>query len=100
MITAKPNRAISLAVAVAFFVAVQFSLIFVSAEAMHDCTGNECPVCEMIAVCEDVLKTAAHAIAIIAIAIISIAVISQTKILPQFAVQNTSLFFLKTKFSN
>lgn len=101
MITAKLNRVISLAVAVVFFVAVQFSLIFVSAEAMHDCCDEECcPVCEMIAVCEGVLKTAAHAIAIIAVAIIGIAVINQTKILPQLAVRNISLISLKTKFSN
>ena len=33
-----------------------FSLVFVIAEADHDCSGEDCPVCEIIAIVSDTTK--------------------------------------------
>ena len=33
------------------------SLYFVLHETRHDCTGEDCPVCRLIAICRDALKS-------------------------------------------
>ena len=45
----------SLAVLLIVFVLFA-SLYFILHEAHHDCSGKDCPVCRLIAVCRDTLK--------------------------------------------
>ena len=45
----------SLAVLLILFVLFA-SLYFILHEAHHDCSGDECPVCRLIAVCRDTLN--------------------------------------------
>ena len=45
----------SLAVLLIVFVLFA-SLYFILHEAHHDCSGEDCPVCRLIAVCRDTLK--------------------------------------------
>lgn len=35
---------------------VVFSVFFVSNEYDHDCSGDECPICQIITVCENFVK--------------------------------------------
>ncbi len=43
-----------LAMAVLFF--VLFSVFFIAHEADHDCSGDGCPVCALIQMCEDNIR--------------------------------------------
>ena len=38
---------------IVFFV---FSIFFIAHEADHDCTGENCPICEQIVICEKTLE--------------------------------------------
>ncbi len=35
---------------------VLFSAFFIAAEAYHDCTGEDCPICACIGQCENMLR--------------------------------------------
>ena len=56
------TAAVILAVIIAFSIVI--SLSFITLEADHDCIGEDCPVCAAIAVCENILRTAASAFAV------------------------------------
>ena len=47
-------------------VAVTASLFIVVHEADHDCIGEGCPVCAVVAVCRNTLKTLSGALAVFA----------------------------------
>ena len=53
----KKRRWISCFLAVLFVLVMLSSLAFIVLEAEHDCTGEDCPVCAMIAICRNTLKT-------------------------------------------
>ena len=52
----KKSRVIALILAAIFFLVIAFSLCVVAVEADHDCHGADCPICELIAVCENNLR--------------------------------------------
>ncbi len=52
----KKKRIIATVLAVVFALAVALSLVFIAAEADHDCSGEGCPVCELLALCRGVLR--------------------------------------------
>ena len=53
----KNNRFIASVLALTIILLMLLSASFIVAESHHDCTGEECPICSQIAVCETVLKT-------------------------------------------
>jgi len=52
----KSKKTAAVIITVLFVFFVLFSHIFIIAEADHDCCGENCPVCEIIAVIEDSIK--------------------------------------------
>ena len=66
MVTKRRFAAAALAALV--IVAVVTSLFIVSHEADHDCIGEDCPVCAVIAACQSTLKTLSAALAVFAAA--------------------------------
>ena len=42
-----------------FCFALAFSIVFIAAEAHHDCTGDKCPICAEMQVCANLLHTGA-----------------------------------------
>ncbi len=53
------NKIVSSLVAmlgVAMLFVVLFSSIYVATESLHDCTGDECPICTMLHQCENNLN--------------------------------------------
>ena len=53
----KKRRLISCFLAALFVLVMLSSLVFIVLEAEHDCTGEDCPVCYQINVCERTLKS-------------------------------------------
>ena len=52
--TTRKKAAISLTILFVFV--MLFSHIFVIAEADHECSGEDCPICEIIAIVSDTIK--------------------------------------------
>ena len=53
----KKRRWISCFLAALFVLVMLSSLVFIVLEAEHDCTGEDCPICYQIHVCERTLKS-------------------------------------------
>ena len=49
------KRVIAAIMAALILCAIVCSLVFIRIEAHHDCRGDDCPVCEHIALCRDAL---------------------------------------------
>ena len=64
----KKKRIISLIVAVAVFFVMLYSVLYIAAEANHDCVGENCPICYQISVCENTLKNLSLAVCAVAFA--------------------------------
>ena len=64
----KKKRIISLVVAVAVFFVMLYSVLYIAAEANHDCVGENCPICYHISVCENTLKNLSLAVCAVAFA--------------------------------
>ena len=52
--TTRKKTAISLTILFVFV--MLFSHIFIIAEADHECSGEDCPICEIIAIVSDTIK--------------------------------------------
>ena len=64
----KKKRIISLIVAVTVFFVMLYSVLYIAAEANHDCVGENCPICYQISVCENTLKNLSLAVCAVAFA--------------------------------
>ena len=77
-----------------------FSLFFIVAEAGHDCASDDCAICRIVAVAEDVLKKTA--LLFCAFVILAAACLAAGRTLPVFAAASSSFnpVLLKVKLSN
>ena len=50
------KRKAALILTISFVFVMLFSHVFIIAEADHDCSGEDCPVCAVIAVLSDAFK--------------------------------------------
>ena len=77
-----------------------FSLFFIVAEAGHDCVSDDCAICRIVAVAEDVLKKTA--LLFCALVLLAAVCFSSEKALPVFAAASPSFnpVLLKVKLSN
>ena len=67
------KRRFAAAILAAFIlVAVAASLFIVVHEADHDCIGEGCPICAVVAVCQNTLKTLFRALAVFAAIAVSV----------------------------
>lgn len=66
----KKTRILALLAAVIVCSVMLFSSVFVVTNAGHDCTGEDCPICDQIHTCENTLKTLSNAAPVIALAIV------------------------------
>lgn len=63
----KRTKHAALIIALMLFVVMLFSALFIAHETHHDCTGEGCSVCAMLAVCENMLKNISVAAAAAAV---------------------------------
>lgn len=62
----KAKRILSLSISLLLVLVLLFSVAFVIAEAEHDCSGEDCPVCRFLSIVENTLKKLSFAIAVAA----------------------------------
>lgn len=95
----KKNRFLAVLLTAAVVFVMLFSVLFIAMEADHDCTGEDCPICYQISVCENTLKSVGQVVLLVVLAAFSDIFIS----LPSFSkrpADNTTLVTLKVKLSN
>ena len=51
----KYKRIVTCIIASLMFFCVLISAFFIAAEACHDCSGEDCPICEFVQQCENTL---------------------------------------------
>lgn len=56
---AEKHRLFAAALALAVVIVMLFSVLFVAAEAEHDCAGEDCAICVQLAMCENALRVSA-----------------------------------------
>ena len=94
------KRVIALALAVLFVAFAALSLTFMLVEANHDCSGEDCPICEQIALLSGTLRTA---VAVMIAVLLSVIAVSGIKRFFEYAgsgYRRDTLVLLKTKLSN
>ncbi len=62
------RKSIAILVGAMLFLGVFFSDIFIAREYVHDCTGEECPICQTIAECEAFISRVSSFLVMIAAA--------------------------------
>ncbi|WP_026669047.1 hypothetical protein [Butyrivibrio sp. AE3006] len=71
------EKGISLIICAVLLLAVLLSSFFVAAELGHDCSGDECPICQMIAQSENFVNQIGTGLIILAAALLVVFSISE-----------------------
>ena len=96
----KKCRVVAILIAAAVLFVMLSSACYIAIEADHDCTGEDCPICYQISVCENTLKSLGQAVASVTLAIfIGVSAASLLSFVKRSAV-HTTLVSLKVKLSD
>ncbi len=94
------KRSIAIVAAVMLLFAMLFSAAFIAHESVHDCTGENCPICQMIGQCENFVKRIAP---VFICAVFSFLLAAQVFATETFDEENTfkpTLLSLKVRLNN
>lgn len=94
------RRNIAAALAVLFVLFAALSLTFMLVEADHDCTGEDCPICEQIALLSGIFRTAAVLVFVMMITAVSLIGAKKLSEILKTGYRADTLVLLKTKLSN
>ncbi len=62
-------KGFALVLGVVLLFSMLFSAFFITAEYHHDCTGEDCPICQMVALCENFVENLGAEIVFLAAAV-------------------------------
>ncbi|MCR5652928.1 MAG: hypothetical protein K6F88_03915 [Ruminococcus sp.] len=96
----KRNRIIALALAAVILFVMAFSLFVVAAEAGHHCHGEDCPICELIAVCENNIRLMSSVLVFVLLIIALTLTRAFIDEINKSAYQPLTLVSLKVKLTN
>ena len=94
------RRIIALALAVLFVAFAALSLTFILVEAGHDCSGEDCPICEQIALIGSTIRTAAVFIFVMMVTAVALIGSKRLSEILKNGYRADTLVLLKTKLSN
>ena len=77
-----------------------FSAFFVSKEFHHDCTGEDCPICQMVAICENFSHQLSSGLAFLASVIMGLFCIFVTPVMTVCAPKASTLVSYKVRLNN
>jgi hypothetical protein len=77
-----------------------FSSFFISTEFHHDCTGEDCPICQMIALCENFVDQLGAGLIILIAAFFSILIKSDLSLNMAYAPVFATLVRQKVRLNN
>ena len=96
----KKNRIIAILLAVMVLFVMLYSALFIVAEVGHDCTGENCPVCYQINVCQNTLKNLSFVVCAVVFSIAFTHILCRNTFVCTVSVQDNSLVALKVKLSD
>ncbi len=83
-----------------FVFVLLFSHLFVIAEADHECSGEDCPICEILAVVSCTIKELALIGAVVIVCAVLISAFAKVRNVGENTRSVSSLITLKVKLSN
>ena len=93
-------RVIALIFAALFIVFIALSLTFAAAEAHHDCAGEDCPVCEMIAFLSSAIRSFTVLLLAVLTAVLASAAASGLSVALKYRSLTASPVVLRVKLLN
>ena len=94
------RRVIAVALAVLFVAFAALSLTFMLVEAGHDCSSEDCPICEQIALLSGTLRTAVILVFVMMITAVALIGSKRLSEILKTGYRADTLVLLKTKLSN
>lgn len=76
-----------------------FSAFFIAAEADHDCSGDDCPICMVLQQCENTVRNIASGDAAAAVSAVLVVFVVLLAIFNTHFYRNTSPVNLKTRLN-
>ena len=96
----KKNRRIAFVLVLTVFFVMLSSVFYISAEAEHDCSGENCLICYQINLCKNVLKSAGQIIPVIFFVSLTYIFSGVLPFFPNALSYHPSLITLKVKLSD
>ena len=96
----KTRRAIVIVISCLFILMLLFSHLFILAEADHDCSGENCPICEVILIAEKTLRGISLLICAAAIAALAVVAAIRLRGEAAFGAFRFTPVLLKVKLTN
>ena len=93
------KRTLALVLSAMLCVLVMFSVFFVAAENNHDCTGENCPICYQINMCESTVKSISAGPAAVSMLAATLVVLLLLSLNTNETSVNETLVSLKVKLS-
>ena len=94
------RRVFAIVLAVLFVLFAALSLTFLLVEAGHDCSGEDCPICEQIALISNSLRTVAMLVFVLMIMTVALIGAKKLSEIMKIGYRADTLVLLKTKLSN
>lgn len=94
------NKFIIWCVVVVTLLVMLLSATFIGKYATHQCDGDECPICEMVAECTTNLKTLGMAAILLVAVCFLVRELKQSCVVITSAMSCNSLFFQKVRMNN
>ncbi len=94
------ERSIAVLIAAVFLFGMLFSALFIAEESLHDCSGEDCPICQMIAQCESFVKRISPAIILAVLAFFSVELACTYRIEACSDIVRTTPLSLRVRLNN
>ena len=91
---------ISLFLCAVLVIGMLFSSFFIAAEHGHHCHGEDCPICQMVAVCENILENVGAGLFIYYAAVLTALFICATALLTACDLKAPTLVSQKVRLNN
>ena len=84
----------------ALLAGVLFATFFIADEYHHDCTGEECPICQTIAECEAFVNQISSGLIIVVAALLAVLAVSDIKVMLGNIFFSNTLVTQKVRLNN
>mgnify|MGYP000188915606 CR=1 FL=1 len=91
---------LNVAMAAMLVFVVLFFSFYIASEASHDCVGEDCPICQQISVCENVLRNISLGAAVTIGTLMLISILYRRHVIDNKKFQACTLISLKVELLN
>ncbi len=91
---------ISLFLVAMLLIGMLFSAFFIAAEHDHHCQGEDCPICQIVAICESIVNNLSTGLFIYAVALLTFLFISPVLLSSSCNLKTPTLISQKVRLNN